>query len=257
MSSPPSNGSDRREKRRKYVQIYFLLFPQTNEFRIDFRKDVTVLVGKSEQKFVAHTAVLIGSSDFFTSALSDAWRKSQGSSTAVVRIPEHAAKTFSIYLHFRYTVMIDLWDGEKETESTAKLDNDNDKTSPKSTKGRFTTLIDCYVLGDMLGDRTFRNALVDAWFGIVKELRLIPSSDDTNKIFRSLPELSKLRQLITEALYTLTDDSYRANEYEPDLFKAMADAAVKDRFILLGDKTPAGRGRCYYHDHVEGEGKCA
>lgn len=221
--------------------------------RIDFSDDVVVLVGEQENRFVAHKHVLCESSEFFKAACNGEWRESK---EKIIRLPENSERAFSIYLHWRYSGYVDLWDGqERPTTYTDKIGITRPDVGPRGAR-----LVACYLLGDMIGDRKFRNALVDSWFALFAETNVVVTAKNVHIIFSKLPVTSKLRQLaVHELAFDFNFEGFEATlpNYSLEVVRAIAAAAVKHSHDPDNAMTPKQRGRCFYHEHEEGEGKCS
>ena len=223
----------------------------TNVSRIDFGNDVTVLVGKNERRFVAHQDILCRSSTFFQAACSGNWRESK---EKLVRLPEQSSGAFSIYLHWCYTGIIDLWDGNENVTARIRA-NAQIRITPDP---RIMRLSQSYVLGDMLGAPQLCNALIDSWFDLFAETRLAPSYEEVNFVAESLPETCPLSRLsIHQMAFGLKLESFRStlDKFTPKVIKEIARVAVEEA-DNASHKRPKGRGRCFYHVHADSEKRC-
>lgn len=230
----------------------------TKLLRIDFGNDVIVSVGKDERRFVAHKDTLSRSSTFFQAAFSGEWLESK---EKLVRMPEQDSTVFSIYLHWRYLGSIDLWDGEEETTSRIEP-NEEARLKPGP---RISRLIHCYVLGDMLGEPHFCNALIDKHFRDFVEQHATPNAETINLALESLSETSPLCQLfIHQVAFCLRIESFRSNldRYSSKVIREITRASVEgsrasvEESRSTGPRRPSDRGRCFYHVHADGEKRC-
>ena len=245
-----ANGQQRSSGRLSSRTLFFV---KANIPRVNYNDEVIVLVGEEEQRFVAHKDFLCANSEFFEAACSEKWRKGKD---RIVRLPEQNPVSFNIYLNWRYLGIVDLWNGEAELRPQSDIDGEK----LTSTGTRYNRLIRSYILGDMLQDTQFCNALISSWFSLVEETKRIPSSDKVNQIFESLPETSKLRQLVThEIAYGLNVDDFKKDleSYSPGVLSAIAEVSVTERHLSNESKKPRTRGRCFYHIRAEGEAECA
>lgn len=229
-----------------------LIFKSTTDStRIDFGKEVVVLVGGSEKRFVCHANLLTAQSPFFEAALSGRWLESE---EKLVRLPEQAPTAFSIYLNWRYTGAVDLSDGE---------DNAGTYTTPegaiKENQGpRFSRLVRCSVLADMLQDHAFSNALIDSYFDLVEITYQFPSSTAVNLAFQLLAEGSWVRRLFIRQLafdanaYEL---SQRINEHDFQVVSAIAVLSIMERGVPMKDKRIRAKRQSMYHNPAEGKKK--
>ena len=161
--------------------------------RIDFSEEVVVLVGVTEQRFFAHRDVLCDGSDFFKAACMGEWREVKDKT---IRLSEQQPVAFRIYINWRYTASIDLWNGKYE-QTTYKGSDGN--TYPQSGP-RYERLLSCYVLGDMLRDEKLCNALINSYFELREMTKSTPQGSLVNQAFKRLPESSNLRLLMVHHL---------------------------------------------------------
>ena len=231
---------------RYIIALTLISESKANLGRIDFTRPlVTVLVGK--QVFTFNKDCLCESSHFFNSAFSHGWLEREQKS---VCLQDHELETFAIYANWKYTKKVEL---SKEGKKLATCVDDGENG------GRWKEFVKCYVLGDMIGDRKFRNAMIDCYFTLCKETSTIPSRY-TNDIFNSVPHL-KLFQLLVDGLaFSLDIEDYAARHesFVQEVHKAVALVSVKEQRLDRKEKqfTAKGKGPCYYHEHVDGEGKC-
>jgi hypothetical protein len=213
---------------------------------MDFKDMITVLVGEEEESFCAHKDILCGTSGFFQDAFSGRWLESE---KRTIRLPEQHPVAFRIYLIFRYQHLIDVSIGDDES-----LDRDSGGDKPHvSTRSKYSCIFHSYVLGDMLRDNGFCNALVDAWFDVLYNHSTHMSSVTINDAFEGLPETSKFRLLMVHYVaYGWTPQAMvqRIDKWHPDLLKGIVVATSLERSTALRHKTPWARGNCYYHIHV-------
>jgi hypothetical protein len=212
-----------------------------NVIRIDYKDEVIFLLGKDEKRFVTHVDLVKEASGFIRDSLKGCWKEGE---EKTIRLPEQSAVAFNIYLDFCYRQVIDLRrSGEEKGWQGATY-----------KKERFQRLVKSYVLGDMLRDDVFCNALIDAWFDLRSQEEITMEVETINTIFDRLPERSKLRLLVAhEAAYGISKDAFKeALPYcHPQLCKLIAETAVLEDHLPREKKKPEARPRCMYHLHPE------
>lgn len=210
--------------------------------RIDFGEDATVLVGADEKRFTAHRDILLRSSTFFRSALTNAgWREAQ---EKIVRLPEHDAASFTLYLHWLYNKRTDLLDS-----SDGRLTTNHEEVEEQQADSRYQRLVDCYALGSYLGDDKFCDTLISHYFRLRRITKRWPSSATCNRANRSLSRNSRLRDLIVHHIaFSVSRDSLAnsIDDLDPEFVKDMALAAVKSLENEYYHETAWDRGEDFY-----------
>jgi hypothetical protein len=112
---------------------------------------ITVNVGAEELKFPVLEVVIRKSSTFFDNAMKPEWASSRAE-PRLVDLTDQDPEIFKIYLHWLYFKNVPT----VITENFA------------SSNPEFVTLAKCYILGEMLMDIGFKNAVLDALFDAIK-----------------------------------------------------------------------------------------
>ena len=199
--------------------------------------------------------MLSGSSEFFRAACSERWRKLKDK---IIRFPEANAVAFSIYLNWRYLGAIDLWDGAPEDRTHVTKEG---VTFPVAGC-RHTRIVQSYILGDMLVDDKFCNALIDSYFELARETGHKARPDEVNLAFERLSQRSGLRFLLVhqeafEAAYDNEGIEEKLDLLLPEVWREVAKESMKYRDLSLGEKKPSKRGKCFYHKHNGSQESCA
>lgn len=222
-----------------------------NSTSIDFGKEVIVLVGKSENRFVCHANLLTAQSPFFEAALSGKWLESK---EKLIRLPEQDPTAFSIYLNWRWTGTVDLWDGEDKTTTYT-----NSAGAIKEDQGpRFYNIIRCSALAEMLQDHAFSNALIDGYLSLVQITNQFPAYAAVNLAFRLLAETSGVRRVLIRQLCFTADEkilSDNIDKLDPPAVTEIATLSLRERALALKDKTPDAKRQSFYHTPPEGDKK--
>lgn len=97
---------------------------------------MTILVGESEVKYMAHKQMLIDNCPFFAKCLSSGMEEAQ---TNVVKLPEDDCDAIDQFIFFIYYKTVNIPDGDD----------------------RLTVLLKAWVLGDKFGMREWQNKIID------------------------------------------------------------------------------------------------
>lgn len=141
-----------------------------------------MIVGKEEKKtFTIHTAVITSTSHYFKTALKDSWNCPDGALTVEGIEPN----LFGVYVHWLYS---------------GDIDDNYDSVSlwPHQAWPTSSELIELFIFGDMVLDRTFCNRLLDQLLRYYSLSRLKPNADDMNAVWTKAPRGSPLRTLLLD-----------------------------------------------------------
>lgn len=191
-----------------------------------------VYVGECRSAFLVHRHILCTSSIFFQTAFNKDWRESF---TRCIRLREVTPSAFAIYLHRLYTGKLDIVQ-DQSNEGTRSLDT-------------YTTLLDCYVLGDFLGDSRFCNAVTDEMIWYSKLSKYLPNERLIQKYW---PRLGAANSGMRRLLLELVAHFGRKRDVEryPDEFKLKILGLLLDqRRLAFWRRGSRAQGGCYYHDH--------
>lgn len=82
--------------------------------KVDFRHEITILVGRKEERLIAHKDILVKNSTFFQSALSGRWFES---AEKTIKLPEQTPFSLSLYLNWLYGGFINLTEEDDVIET--------------------------------------------------------------------------------------------------------------------------------------------
>ncbi|PTB42335.1 uncharacterized protein TrAFT101_008577 [Trichoderma asperellum] len=215
---------------------------------LDLRgRTLTVTVGSTDPvTFSVHEHLICRTSDYFKTAMKAYWDTSTSGS---VTLKEEDPEVFEVYLHWLYC-------------ETLPVRND----SPgQEGNNEYIQLAQAYVLGEMLQDVNFKDAVLDAI--LIKSrstasdgLCWYPVGPAIRCIYEGTPESSAARRLLVD-MYTCHGHEEWLTEWanEDDLPKQflldLAIAALKKRPQppeSLAEKV----GTCEYHEHLPGSNSC-
>ncbi|KAF2102654.1 hypothetical protein NA57DRAFT_27179, partial [Rhizodiscina lignyota] len=137
---------------------------------------VTVLVGRSQEKFLVHEGLIRARSAFFEKALSRDWKEAQ---KKLVELPETDVPQFTLYERWLYTSTI-----YSRSEDGLGV-----------SEGRL--LIESYFLGDMLQDADFKDAVIDAIINVLIKDKIYATFWGKD-IYENTPPESPLRKLTVD-----------------------------------------------------------
>ena len=154
--------------------------------------------------------------------------------------------------------MLDLWSGEEPWEKVKTKIVDGKETY--KVDPRFERIVRSYMIGDMLRDVAFRNAVSDSCFELFEEGKDDMTTGTVNLAFDNLPEDSQFTRILAHQIaYTVNTDSFQSHLHTcvPSVWKALARETVLDRKAGRTTKlSVCDRGREYYHiqgDNTETE----
>jgi len=168
---------------------------------------ITVVVGTHGVSFPVHESLICLSSEFFRNARKPEWSAGK---PQVVDLIDEVPVVFEVYLHWLYF----------KTLPTVGIYNDH--KCPE-----FESLARCYVLGEMLIDKKFKNAIVDALTDILEEMKdemIIPGSFEINIIYAGTTEGSPGRKLMVDIWATIAGKTCKTalDECHPDFVLDLA-----------------------------------
>ncbi|QDS75897.1 hypothetical protein FKW77_002473 [Venturia effusa] len=166
----------------------------------DWTKTITVVVGGTAlespsqighnranaivKSYVVHETIIRAESPFFEAALSKEWKESQ---ERVVKLPEQYPEAFDIYVRWIYSGKLLI--------SRIDLTEISDFVILTSNLSR------AYILGDVLQDTDFKDAIIDSYFDIKKSAKWIPTSG-VKFIFDNTSKKSSLRRMLVDWVVT-------------------------------------------------------
>lgn len=215
----------------------------------DWTKTITVRVGKTAtaecttaegsttadadanvKDFIVYETLIRNRSLFFEAAMNHDWKEA---AERLIQLPEHRPDVFAIYLECINFQRISASDSR--------------------------TLVDAYILGDVLQDADFRDAIID-----VLADTFVRKSVFTTKMFEyvydNTPDGSPIRRFFVDTLtYIHNADRWIANlRKRPlvpvdvlfDLLAGLAKLKATDQKIRWKD-APFHTNMCHYHEHKE------
>ena len=131
-----------------------------------------------------------------------------------------------------------------------------------SISPEWTRLVKLAILGDVLQDQRFSNAVIDTVIDRANAKRHYPAGM-AETVYTKLPKDSGLRRLLVDFYAyihngnsltgTSVDAMHAPKEFWKDVLCTTFKAGAK---IYAGGPKPWETDKCQYHEHPEGEGKC-
>lgn len=195
--------------------------------------------------FTVHEHLICSSSEFFKSAMNGNWETSTNRS---VNLGEEDPELFDLYLHWLYS-------------QTLLAQND----SPgHAGNAEYLQLAKAYVLGDMIQDAKFKDAVLDAMLFKSRSLASdgkywYPVGPVIRYIYDRTLESSKARRLLVDMytyhgqgnwLTTWASEDDLPKQFLFDLAAAMLDIRPCLKQLALT------AGRCEYHEHAQDPSTC-
>lgn len=216
-----------------------------------------VLVGVEETKHTVHKCMITTPSIFFEAACKEAWNKAR---SQIIRLPEVDDQDFLDYLHWLYTRKLDLDDELAEQSHKLSVLATTEKDEAGS---RHDSLVDLYVLADILDDVELRNKCIDGIIDVSAAPGYTPSIRLTNSIWDRTSDNSTFRALILSfhtsfkgpALYEYFCKHFTeyGAEVVGDIAKELTRLSGKGTVSMQPDKS----NWCRWHEHNEEFLKCA
>ena len=205
--------------------------------RIDFSKNIRVLVGSDKQEYLVHKNLITRRSPFFASACGERWND-LGKFNAI-ELPKDDVQAFSIFLEcvYRDQVVTEEIEGEQE---------------------KFEVLVRTYCLADKLGDLTSANLVIDEILRYSDKELVVPEGDSLSYAFNNSPEDSPLCRLIVDyymheaGKQSVDRSSGITQDFLLAFFKRFQEVKSDNISKTVGEafrQTLSAQGRCYYHQH--------
>ncbi|KAG7411266.1 hypothetical protein ACKAV7_009815 [Fusarium commune] len=202
-------------------------------------RSIEVVVGSSPSvTFSVHEILICSSSNFFKKAFQGGWKESQD---RLVRLERDDPDVFSVYLHWLYYHTLPVRVDEPGVVGNAE----------------YMQLAKAYILGDMLQDGSFQDAVMDAMMDKTASeaadgKRWYPVGPVIRLIYENTLESSKARLFLVD-MYTFHGQGPWLTEWavQEDLPKDfLLDVAVS---LLEHRPCPQSyyvvQGSCRYHQH--------
>lgn len=195
-----------------------------------------------------HKDVLCSTSEYFKRALNGAWKEA---CSEPFMLPDIDAEAFSVYINWLYTQRLgsDLF----TNESCNAVDHSRCELCT------FTPVFRAYLLGDYLGDRQFRNKVIDRYLAICIEHHIFARIEAVLHFWNSIPKSSGLRRLLVDQQALLGKlDNFEADAqlWPHDFLLEVANIWQKLYFKHMNEISPEKRERCYYHDDKSEANHC-
>jgi hypothetical protein len=192
---------------------------------------ITVEVGAGKIKFRVFEAVIRKSSTFFDNAMKRDWATSRPE-PRLIDLTDQDPEIFKIYLHWLYF----------KTFPTVLTENSATNTTSNT---EFVTLGKCYVMGEMLMDIGFKNAVLDALLDSITnqpyyEARF-PGQHAIGIIYDGTLEGAPARRLLVDLWVTEATENW-AEYMTSDMPAAFTQDLAR---ALLGRKRKKSLGRSW------------
>lgn len=210
------------------------------------------MVGPQAKRYTVHKRIICPASSFFRSACSGNWRESRDGH---LRLCETKPATFDVYICFLYTNEVDVVSEATEMQLPgAKYDKVN---TPEASAKVFRCLVSAFILGDMLNDAWFTNAIVDEFVLLSSSCTLIPAQAIELAWQSLMPQWGLMGAIMDAVAVQMTPSCFKscAAELPPAFVIEVAQACFRDRNMAPSARGIFNRARCFYHDHFNGEGK--
>lgn len=210
-----------------------------------YGETVYILVGKEDELFgeglkVAHVHedILRKHSRFFENALNGSWRESRDKR---IKLPTDRPACFDIWIQWIYSGHIYSKRGD---EMTATIQNEE-----------FNLLCGAYILGDMLQDDDFKDAVLDVLIDttLSTEPVRLPTTQ-ARYVWENTPPQSSLRKLLIDmVVYMAGAEGFREQfrmGYNEDFYCDALEAMIKYRGVVIDqNQAPFRTNACLYHEH--------
>jgi hypothetical protein len=209
-------------------------------------KIIQVFVGNATQPVYVHQEVIARSSQFFYKALTGEFQEKDGT----VRLFGEELEQFKMYTQWLYSGLIAMHTG----------DSDEDKNGPEPLlRLQSLCLVDLYILGDVVQDDRFRNAVIDALLKGMDHYKCLLAFL-VDKIELHLPCSSPLYKLVVDIWATRDDVGlYLGPTKGTDIANGSqafwVNVAKALTLRCMGNSTPqpSFENRCHYHIHADGK----
>ena len=213
--------------------------------RFEFTSLVTVTFGKQAKQLHIHQDVLCASSSVLKAACNGEWKEATSRKISLLDVDHDI---FPVYVNWLYTSKLDLHESFSNN-----LSIDEREAIARET---FRAILRCYLLGEFLNDRRFRNAATDEMVEASDALYHYPDFNDVGDLIPRLPQNSTMLRMLVdfEAPY-LDPESLRSR---PAVYtRLIAEACLRDEYTTVKERSPENREeKCFYHEHVDESDKC-
>lgn len=202
-------------------------------------RSIEVIVGSSSPiTFSVHENLICSSSDFFNKAIQGDWKES---GERLIRLREHSPDVFMIYLHWLYYHTLPVRIDEPGPTGNAE----------------YLQLADAFILGDMLQDGGFQDAVMDAMMDKTESTatdgrKWYPVGPVIRSVYENTLPSSKARLFLVD-IYTMRGQGSWLTDWatQEDLPKEflldLAVSVLNRRPRPPSDDTP--QESCRYHRH--------
>ncbi|KAF2163135.1 hypothetical protein M409DRAFT_57802 [Zasmidium cellare ATCC 36951] len=212
--------------------------PPPKRSKHNYADTCKVIVGSRKDEFVMHTAFATAKSSFFKSTISQDWKEGK---EKTVRLPQHEAGTFHVFVHWIYSGSLDF----------SIVDNTGAHDPPSYLNcGRV------WALAHYLGAPQLQNQVID------RIIHKVARGDTRNVALSSLkhiwqitPPGSTIRQLLTNCVAS-ENRAYNGVGEAEELPEEILLEATRQHLYGASKNVPTMEHRCNYHEHDEGEPRC-
>ncbi|KAF1349741.1 hypothetical protein BDV97DRAFT_389858 [Delphinella strobiligena] len=197
-----------------------------------------------QHEFSIHQDILIRNSEFFKAAVKEEWLSEKaGEHFRVIEMPDDDPNIFSIYADWLYSGLIC-----SATEHSGK-GNDTE----------FEDLTLAYILGEKLLDKSFKNAVIDAFIEKLISERVL-DLELPKLIYDNTRPTSPFRRLLVDIYAHHADSSWMMrssakDHLHPSFLYDLSLAQLSN--LTLKTETPAYiQSKCIYHEHEGMLQKC-
>jgi hypothetical protein len=198
-------------------------------------------VKDATKAFLVHETLFRSQSPFFEAALGKEWKEAE---ERVVKLPEHAPKAFEVYLRWVYSHRIRL----------SLPTNTNQETIET-----FGVLCRAYVLGDVLRDYDFKDAIVDAITHFYQLAGWRLPTEHSAYIYENTPPEAKIRRVLVflavgvngeleASIHKKECRKFTNVDFLSDVVEQMSKRLDADQYSDI-NPLEAGWRACQYHEH--------
>lgn len=194
--------------------------------------------------FYIHEHLVCTASEFVNRAVGKNW---SGSQTRSVRLVDHDPEIFHVYVHWLYRKSLPV-----------RLDSPGEAGNEE-----YLQLAKSYVLGDMLVDADFKDAVLDAFIDKSRSkatdgCNWYPAGSPVRHIYDNTQDNSPARRLLVDMYTAYGHSGWLTRHASPE---DLTSEFLLDLAVSLLDKRPRPgevleKDPCVYHEHGQGEAVC-
>ena len=194
--------------------------------------------------FYIHEHLVRTASRFVNTAVSEHW---SGSQTRSVRLVDHDPEIFHVYVHWLYRKSLPV-----------RLDSPGEAGNEE-----YLQLAKSYVLGDVLVDADFKDAVLDAFIDKSRSkatdgFNWYPAGSVVRHIYENTQDNSPARRLLVDMYTACGQSDWLTKHASPE---DLTSEFLLDLAVSLLDKRPCPgevlkKDTCLYHEHGQDETVC-